>query len=306
MSKMNANLSQADLERADVLLSELFKEVQNWEGMLASGTELGAGASAIENLRQSQVGFGNPRDNLVLLTEETFRDNGIELNSTYKEQMQSQYDFYSMTLTVSLRPKPIVQFWRLTCELNFAPKGKQETIIQAIFPTEKWRSVMNFGIGMDIGVNGNLDWSAGVDASELTQIIELLPNELKANASTKNEIKTFTAIPAYKYELGYSEIFTSGVGESICYWRIQDRELQKVGTVKLAVVFKVPKGAESINLRGLAAAEPNVNWLTSDIRDVFSELSDQFKNLLRNKEEAAKQLARGDAKEWVLLLPKPA
>jgi len=70
------------------------------------------------------------------------------------------------------------------------------------------------------------------------------------------------------------------------------------------VVFKVPKGTQSINLRGIAWAEPNMNWLTTDVRDVFSELSDRFKNLLRHKDEAAIQLARIANEKWSLILPK--
>jgi hypothetical protein len=41
---------------------------------------------------------------------------------------------------------------------------------------------MNFGVGMDIGLDGNLDWSAGVDSSGFTKIIEQLPGELKVIA----------------------------------------------------------------------------------------------------------------------------
>jgi ABC-type uncharacterized transport system auxiliary subunit len=70
------------------------------------------------------------------------------------------------------------------------------------------------------------------------------------------------------------------------------------------VVFKVPKGTESIYLKGIAWAEPNMNWLTADVRDVFSELSERFKNLLRRKDEAAIQLARIANKKWSLILPK--
>lgn len=299
---MSVNPSSTDLEAADVLLSDLLNEVQKWEGTLAGGTKLGIGAAAIDNLRQTQVSFGNPTDRLMRLTEATFTDSGAELANLYKQQ--TQFDFYSMTLTVALRAKPGVQFWRLFCELDFGPKGSQEPIVQTIFPTEKWRSVMNFGVGMDVGLDGNLDWSAGVDASQLAAIVNLLPGELKANAVSKNEFKAVVAIPAYTYELGQSEITAIGEGNSLCYWRIQDQELQKLGTAKFAVVFKVPKGMEAIELRGTAYAEPNMSWLTADIRDVFGELSDRFKALLRQKNDAANQFARGTIETWTLNLPR--
>jgi hypothetical protein len=297
-------LSPPNLQETDILLSELFQEVQKWEGTLAGGSKLSTGAEAVDSLYQSKISFGNPRDRLIQLTEETFKNSGIELNDFYKQQM-SEWDFYSMTLTVDLRPERAARFWRLTCELDFSPKGKGEPIIQSLFPTQQWRSVMSFRVGMEVGLNNNLDWTIGVDSSQLTKLVQLLPGELKANVVSKDNFKAFLAIPVYQYELGHPGILTNGEGNSTCYWRIQDNELQKIGTAKFAIAFKVPKGTESITLRGTAWAEPDLNWLTADIRDVLRDLSDRFKQLLRQKNEVADRFARGvDGEKWTLTLPK--
>ncbi|MCL2934300.1 MAG: hypothetical protein MGG11_19255 [Trichodesmium sp. MAG_R03] len=301
---MTEKLSCPNLEEADALLLELFEEVQKWEGTLAGGTKLGMGAEAVESLRQSKVSFGNPRDRLIRLTEDTFKNSGTELNEFYKQQMGA-WDFYYMRLTVDLRPEPVAKFWRLTCELDFEPKGKGEPIVQTLFPTQQWRSLMSFGVGMEVGLNGNLDWAIGVDSSELDRLLELLPEELKANVSSKNDFKTFMAIAGYRYELGRPEVLTNGEGNSTCYWRIQDNQLQKIGTAKFGIVFKVPKGTASIRLLGTAWAEPDLNWITGDIRDVFGDLSDRLKQLLRQKNQVASQFARGvDREKWSLTLPK--
>lgn len=302
---MTNKLSHSNLQEADALLSDLFQEVQKWEGTLAGGTKLGIGAEAIDSLRQSKVSFGNPRDKLIQLTEDTFKNSGVELNDIYKNQMQEQFNFYLMTLPVDLRPERSAKFWRLTCELDFGPKGRSEPIIQKLFPTQQWRSVMSYGVGMGLGLSGNLDWNIGVGKSELDQLLDLVPNDLKANIGSKDDLKAFVTIPAYTYELGNSEILTNGEGNSNCYWRIQDSELQKIGTAKFAIVFKVPKGTESITLRGSAWAEPDINWLTADIRDVVGDLSDRFTQLLRQKNKVADRFARGvDGEEWKLTLPK--
>lgn len=301
---MTDELSSPNLQEAEALLSELFQEVQRWEGTLAGGTKLGRGAEAVESLRQSKVSFGNPRDRLVRLAEDTFKNSGTELNEIYRQQMREQFDFYYLTLTVDLRPGRAAKFWRLTCELDFKPKGSGEPIVQSLFPTQQWRSVMSFGVGMELGLNGNLDWTMGVDGSQLDNFLQVVPAELRANVGSKDDFKAFLAIPAYRYELGHPEILTNGEGNSTCYWRIQDSDLQKIGTAKFAIVFKVPKKTKSISLEGKVWAEPDLNLLTADIRDVFGDLSDRLKQLLRQKNQEASRFARGDAEEWVLTLPK--
>ena len=299
-------LSNPDLEQANALLTSLLKETEEWGGKLAGGRTRNLSAEAVNDLFTSRVSFGNPENTLVLLTEETFRESGTELTSIYKQQMQSQYDFYYMTLTVDLVPERGARFWRLTCQLDFAPKGTGEPIIQSLFPSHQWRSVMNFGVGMDVGLNGNLGWDVGVDASNLTALWNSVP-DLKANIASKDEFKAFLAIPAFKYELGHPEILTTGEGNSICYWRIQDQNLQKIGTAKFGIVFKVPKGTDSITLTGKVWAEPSMNWLTANLEDVAAKLSENFQNLLGQGNEAASRFARGTEKEWnPLTFPKAA
>ncbi|MBA3922278.1 MAG: hypothetical protein H0X31_11495 [Nostocaceae cyanobacterium] len=164
------------------------------EGTLSGGKQLGVGATAIESLLQTQVNFGNPRNNLILLTEKLFQDIGVELTSIYRQQMHDTYDFYYMTVTVDLRPSPGAKFWRLCCELDFSPKGENEPIVQTIFPQSKWRTVMNWGVGMNLGINGNLDWSLEVDLSKLAEIANL-PGDIKANVGSKNELKGLIVLP---------------------------------------------------------------------------------------------------------------
>jgi uncharacterized pyridoxal phosphate-containing UPF0001 family protein len=49
-----------------------------------------------------------------------------------------------------------------------------------------------------------------------------------------------------------------------------------------------------------------MKWLTADVRDVFDELAERFQTLVKRKDEAASQLARGASEEWTLALPQGA
>lgn len=300
---MNDELTPPNPEETNALLSDLLQEVQKWEATLAGGTKLGVGAEAVDSLFKTKVSFGNPQDKLIRLTEETFKNSGTELIDIYKQQMRDQFDFYYMTFTVDLRPERGAQFWRLTCELDFGTKGSKEPIIQSLFPSDKWRSVMSFGVGMDVGLGGDLEWSIGINSSQLAKLLPSIPDNLKASVSTKDNLKAFLAVPAYGYQLGYSEIITNGEGSSLCYWCINDDNLQRIGTAKFAIVFKVPKGTDSIIVRGTVWAEPKMNWLTSTLEDVATALSERFQRLLGQGDDAASQFARGDSELWKLTLP---
>lgn len=300
---MTAQLSPPDLKESNSLLDELFEQVRKWEGTLAGGTQLDVGAAAIDSLRQTKVSFGNPRADLIALTPKLFEELSVELNEVQKRLMRDTFDFYYLTITVDMRPKPGAQFKSLCCKLDFGPKGPNEPIVHTLFPQSKWRPVMNWGGGMSLGLNGDLTWSAGLDATELDGMADL-PVELKANVANKNDLKAFIAIPDYAYEVGRFDIAASGEQSSTCYWYIQDPDLQKTLTAQFAIVFKVPQGIQSITLRGIAWAEPNMNWLIANVRNVFGDLKDKLQSLLRRKDEAADKFARGAAEEWILDLPK--
>jgi hypothetical protein len=288
-------LNPPDFQQADADLTQLFEEVSTQVGYMAGGITLSPSAVNIKDLFDTRVSFGNPQDNLVRLTAETFQMGGTELKDIYKQQMQDKYHFYYLTITVALIPKPATRFWRLTCQLDFEPKGSNEPIIQTIFPTQEWRSVFNFGVGMDVGLDGNLEWSGAVDTSQIP-----LPVEGKAKIVNKNAFQGFIGIPSFKYELGNPEILAVGENNSFAYWRIEDKEIQKIGTAKFALVFKVPQGVDTITLVGKAWAEPDMNWLTADIKDVASALSENLKNIFRNREEGASRFARGIGEKWEL------
>ncbi len=300
---MNNTFSHQDLTNARELLGHLFEEVAAEEATLSRGAKLGAGGETLQSLRETKVSFGNPNNNLIHLTKELFGDIGIELTAIHEHQMRDQFDFYYVTLAVSMKPGPGVQFTSIACELDFAPKGRDEPIVQSIFPKSEWREMLRLGHQISLGLNGNLEWSAGIDPSDM---LENLPGNIKANIENKNEIKAFIAVPNYSFELGKTDIVATGEGNSKCFWRIGKPDLQKAQTVQFGVVFKVPKGVSSIELTGLVSAEPSFRWLTADLGDVFEYLSDNLKRVLLLKDDERKGkdcLPIGDHEKWMITLP---
>jgi len=299
---MSDQLKSPDLQAADSLLAELFSDVAETEGVRAGGEKLDEGGAALHSLKETKVQFGNPRSNLVAITAEQLHGSGIELSSIQKQQLESSHDFYFITMTVDMRPQPGAHFSALACELNFGPKGEKEPIVQSIFPKTSWKNVMTFGGGMNLGLDADLNWKVGVDASKLSELSDKAP-ELSANLENKNDMKSHIVLHDFSYDLGRFDIAAYGEDNSECYWYIQNADLQQMLTVKFNVVFKVPTGTEEITLTGKAWAEPSMSWLTANVRNVLGGLAEKFKDLFRRKDEAASDLARGAAETWTLTLP---
>ncbi|MAT95703.1 MAG: hypothetical protein CL608_00935 [Anaerolineaceae bacterium] len=300
---MTDQIKSPDLQANESLLEELFSDVKKWEGSLAGGEKLDEGGAALHSLKETKVQFGNPRANLVAITAEQLHGSGIELSSIQKQQLESTHDFYFMTMTVDMRPQPGSHFSALACELDFGPKGANEPIVQSIFPQTSWKNVMSFGGGMNLGLDADLNWKVGVDASKLSELTDKAP-ELSANLENKNDMKSHIVLQDFSYDLGRFDIAAYGKDNSECYWYIQNADLQQTLTIKFSVVFKVPTGTEEFTLTGKAWAEPSMSWLTANVRNVFGSLAEKFQNLFRRRDDAASDLARGAAEKWTLPLPR--
>ncbi|MBV9171660.1 MAG: hypothetical protein JOZ81_16430 [Chloroflexi bacterium] len=129
---------------------------------------------------------------------------------------------------------------------------------------------------------------------------------MKARLSNTNQLKALITVPEYSFARGRSEIAATGEGNSHCFWRIENPELQQVQTVQFGVVVKVPIGTASIDLNGLVAAEPSIDWLAANVRNVLEDIDTRLRALLsRDGAQAGKdRLPIGAHETWTLVLPK--
>lgn len=298
--------SVQDLNDAQALLDELLREVSSEESTLSGTQDLALGSDAVKGLRRTKVSFGNPRSDLIQLTEQLFLEVGVKLTELQKKQMQDQFDFYYMTLSLSMQPGRGVNFSRVECLLSFGPKGDMEPIVHAMFPKSEWKDLVRLGAGVNLAVKGDLEWSLGIDPTILNSLIEL-PGNLKARVSNSDNLNAYVTIPDYTFKLGFTQIAATGEGNSDCFWRIERPVLQGSQTVQFGIVFKVPKGQSSIDLVGVATVEPDISWLLDKLRNVFEYLSENLKRLLLMDDTSRKgknRLPLGDVKNWHLVLPK--
>ncbi|MEI6444398.1 MAG: formylglycine-generating enzyme family protein [Nostocales cyanobacterium ELA583] len=290
------------------LLNELFQEVKSQESHLSGGSEeeLTQGAIAVKKLQQTKVTFANPDSRLIPLTVEGFKAKNVQLNYKIQELMK-RFDFYSMVISVNFQLQPSVLVSSLKCNLKFSEKEQNSPLIHNIIPDSKWQSLVNAGVNLNLGLDTNLDIAVGIDAAELTKIVNLPDyDKLKASVRTKDKFKGFIILDSLNYKCGEFSFVAQGVGDSQCYWKMQRPEIQEQSTIKFGIIFKVPKGWESIDLIGEVSIEPSIDWLTGELSDVMRAIPSHFKNIFGNKETAAQKFAIGTKEIWNnIKLPKP-
>ncbi len=302
---MTKKFYESDLRASEELLDQLLDEVKAQSSLLSQGTKLVPGVEELQRLKETRLSFGSPFHNLTCLTESLLHECGIELSGFQRQQFNEKFNFYYMTLAVSMQPGRGVQFSRLECHLDFGPKGENEPIIHSIFPNSEWRGILQLGRKINLGLDGKLDWAAEMEGLESIKM-PFLNASMKGKLANKNELKAYIAVPDYFYELGRTEIAAVGEGNSECFWRMDSPDLQKSQTVQLVVVFKVPKGVSSFDLTGIVTVEPDFKWLTANLGDVFDFLSDKLKRLLRLKQDerdGKMRLPVGTGETWTIKLP---
>lgn len=297
------SVSSEELVKSQEFLGELEVEVSRLETTMGGGQKLGVGTAAVKGLRETQVRFGDPRGDLIHLTDEHCTVLGIELAPAWRLQMANS-DFYFMKLGTSLWPKPGVQFSRVECSLDLNPKGASDPpIAKSIFPQAQWRDVLKFGVDLNLALGAELEWHAGLDDMG---ILGQLPAGLKAKVHNRNELKGVVAAN-FSNKIVKQTIVAVGENDSKCQWRIDSPKLlHEVQRVEFLVVFQVPKATTKVDLEGLLVVEPSIKWLGTRLKDVWNALPVETREFLwptGEKLESRPRLPVGDRETWMLDLP---
>lgn len=290
-----------NLEVADDTLQALLAETERLEKTNPFESGRSVSKTAVNSLFQTRVSFGNPRNELIALTKDRFAAMNIELTPIYALQLENEFDFYAMSLNVNLQPQLGAVFKLLGCRLQFRVGAEESPIIQTIFPQNQWQSVINWGGSLKLGLTGSLNWEAGVAMPDTSSLAEIAP-DLQAKIKNENEMNSFIVMPSYQYEIGRLDIAAGGEGGADCFWQMQSPDLQKSTSIKLNVVFKVPKGTQSIELSGLAYAEPKLSWLVASLQAIRHSISETLSTILQREDTS--KLARGVEEQWTIQLPQ--
>jgi hypothetical protein len=306
---MKIRFSEDDFSKAQEMLTGMAADVARLQEPAEAGMKGKSPATeAFKGLAKTEIKFGDPTNDLIRLTPALFSAKKVQLDEIQKRQLHDRFDFYYLTLTISMKPGRGVQFRRLECSLEFkAPKAGGRPILQTIFPTSEWKDVLSFGGELKLGLTGNLDWQVGADLNSLPEAVKkALPGTISAGLANKNKMKSYIAIPKFEYKLGRANIAATGEGSAEAFWRIDKPELRQSYTALFGMVFKVPKGVTRISLHGTTAAEADIPYLVALVDDVFADMSKKWQALLmkqHSKRTRVEKLPIGDIKSWTLELP---
>ena len=223
------------------------------------------------------VSMGNPKQSLVRLTPELFESLGFTMSQITRLQMQSQYDFYYLAISIFMRPRRYMHFTFIELALDFGPKGADEPIIHSIFPESRWVTVISAGGSIQLSLDGNLEFNAESRATGVEEDVEHVP------------------IKEFNYNLNRAIILASGQGGSKCFWRIDDAGFFQEESVLFGVVIKIPKGTSVITLEGFVTAEAVYPTLLAPLPTTFKELKENYLSGFKKRYESRKT--------WSLDLP---
>lgn len=283
------------------LLSEAIEAAHKWEGDLGPKGKKGKGEQALEALKKGKLEVQNPQAYLERLRAKDFADLGIPLSPAIQKSMSGAngYAYYRLAAPVLLYPGRGAQYRLLEGQLAFeVAHGQREVGIYSIFPKAEWKPVIDWGGSLRLGLDGNLEWAAGVDQTEVK--IGKLGGALSGRVKNINQISSFIQVMPFVYTLGRMEIEATYTAQT-AIWRLDGKSaVRDQGQIQLVVLLKVPVELGEMRLAAAVQAEPDFDWLTAQVEHIQERLPQALREIFRKKRGLPLQAFE----KWTLNLSK--
>jgi hypothetical protein len=222
-----------------------------------------------------------PHLSVLPLRKKDFAEQGFELPSRIKDLMR-RYRFYLIRVPLTLMPRPGVVFRRVQCAIELNPDEEEvrKPSIHALFPTNRWETVIQAHQGLKIGLDEHITFKASLGETQLgtgplSGVADLLiASGLSASAGL--------VLGEFKYSIRRPKVISAGEGNVKARWFLDSKEIFEPEDFWLGTAIQVPKDTKVVNVAGALLAYRSLQWLTADLRDLFDLLSEgasEFFNL---------------------------
>ena len=281
------------------LLSAAIAEARKWETPLGKGRK-GKAERAFEALSKGRLELGHPQAKTQRLRPKDFQERGLTLSPEVKKSMWGKdgYAFFVLPVPVLLFPGRGAQYRLLESQFAFDVKGeKRQPAVHSIFPEPLWTPVLNWGGGLNLALDGNLQWGAEVEQTEAR--IGRLSGGLAGRVGNLNQLTSFIKIVPFEHSLGRMEIEAEH-SDTTAMWRLEGKRVFRgKKQTRLVVLLQAPKEARQVRVEAAAQAEVAFDWLTAQVSHVFERLPEAIQGIVKRQ----KGLPLQDFQTWTLDLP---
>ncbi len=281
------------------LLDQAIQEAKKWEASLGRKTR-GSAAGAFEALKNGKLDIQNPQAYIERLRPRDFEAQGVTLSPALKRSLSGPdgYAFYQMAAPLLLHPGRGSQYNLFESQFAFdVPRGQREAAIYSIFPQAEWKPVLDWSGSLHLGLDGNLEWGAGVEKTEVE--LAKLSGALTGRVHNVNQMTGFIKIVPFEHSLGRMDISASHTAQTAA-WRLDgQRAIRSQGQMKFVLLLKVPVELTSLRLEVAAQAEPDFDWLTARVEHVLERLPQALRDIFRKRRGLPLQVFE----KWTIQLP---
>ncbi len=282
------------------LLETAIDVAEKWEADLGEGEEKGKAQKAFEAMRNGSIKIDNPQAFLQKPRMEDFEALGMEVAPDIEKTLSGRdgHAFYILPAPVLLFPGRGAQYRLLESHFAFdAGLEKHPMGIRNVFPKPMWRPVLEFGGNFNLGLDSELNWTAGLENVEAD--VSMFDGELSGRVKSGGELGGFLNVTPFEYTLGRMDI-EARFSSSTAAWRFDSEDaIRNQGNVQFIFLLKIPEQASRIKVEAAVQAEPSFHWLVAQIQHVFERLPRTIQDIVKGRKGLPLQYFA----EWTLDLP---